>query len=253
MSASFHAVCDDFYISSRLFLKLDMALERDTVLSFFDRIRKELPSLTKFRRRSDGCLILEEDAVDGGSRRWLRLEPSCLRFGHFGAPDTSTVRRMAEVILEHAPYHLTFSEIDFDHLEVVYGFNLEYRGNHDQLVAETFYADHPLAGFVLADEALHTIDAQPYLGIALTPECDLQASVEVKSRTATFEIRTGEYEAQPVSVYLTVRRYWGVSSGGSLLDVQRSLIDIADELAAARVVPTVVNPLATAIASRPQG
>ncbi|MHC4091037.1 MAG: hypothetical protein ACYSUQ_15175 [Planctomycetota bacterium] len=252
MSANFDAACDDFYISSRLFLKLDMSLERDTVLNFFDRIRKELPMLSKFRRRDDGCLILEEEERPGAeSRRWVRLEPASLRFGHFGSPDTSTVRGMAAVILEHAPYHLTFSELDFDHLEVVYGFDLEYRGNHDQMVAETFYSDHPLAGFVLGDEAVHTIDIQPYLGISLTPECDLQAYVEVKSRSSTFEVRTGEYEKQPVSVYLTVRKYWGLAPTDTLVKVQSMLFDIADELAASRVVPMVVDPLAQAIAGRP--
>ena len=251
MSACFDAVCDDFYISSRLFLKLDMSLERDTVLSFFDRIRKALPTLTKFRRRDDGCLILEEEEQAGNpSRRWVRLEPASLRFGHFAPPDSSTVGEMAEVILEHAPYYLTFSELDFDHLEVVYGFDLEYRGNHDQMVAETFYGDHLLAGFVLGDEAVHAIDTQPYLGIALTPECDLQAYAEVKSRSSTFEVRTGEYEKRPVSVYLTVRKYWGLARSGALLEVQRLLLDTADELATSRVVPVLIHPLAQAIASR---
>ena len=40
MSHSFDTVCDDFYVSSRLFLKLDMPLERDTVLNFLDRIER---------------------------------------------------------------------------------------------------------------------------------------------------------------------------------------------------------------------
>ena len=250
MSHSFDTACDDFYVSSRLFLKLDLPLERDTVLSFLDRIRKEFPSLAKFRRRDDGCLILEEDRDAGDPRRWLRLEPGSLRFGHFGPPDTSSVRQMAEVILEHAPYYLTFSELDFDHLEVVYGFDLEYRGNHDQMVAETFYADHPLSAFVLGDEAFQAIDGQPYLGIALTPECDLQAYIEVKSRTSTFEVRAGEYDKQPISVFLTVRKYWGVSQAATLLETQRMLFDTADDLAARRVVPLAVAPLAQAIASR---
>ncbi|MFQ5490557.1 MAG: hypothetical protein ACE5GE_07530 [Phycisphaerae bacterium] len=251
MSASFDAICDDFYISSRLFLKLDLALERDTVLSFFDRIRKELPTLSKFRRRDDGCLVLEEgDADSGESRRWIRLEPGGLRFGHFGPPDTESVRHMAGVILEHAPYFLIFSELDYDHLEVVYGFDLEFRGNHDQIVAETFYSNHPLASFVLGDQAVHAIDGQPYLGIALTPDCDLQAYIEVKSRTTSFEVRTGEYEKQPVSVFLTVRKYWGLSHSGTLLEVQRNLLNIADDLAAEKVVPLLVTPLAQAIAGR---
>jgi hypothetical protein len=250
MNQSFDAVCDDFYVSSRLFLKLDLPLERDTVLNFLDRVRKEFPTLTKLRRRQRDSLILEEDLAPGEPRRWVRLEPSSLRFGHFGPQDASSVRAMAEVILEHAPYYLTFSELDFDHLEAVYGFDLEYCGNHDQMVAETFYADHPLGGFVLGPEAVQAIDQQPYLGIALNAECDLQAYVEIKSRTTTFEVRTGEFDKQPISVFLTVRKYWGVSQSASLLETQRMLFETADDLAVNRVIPVVVAPLAEAIASR---
>ena len=50
------AQCDEFYTSSRLFLKLDLTLERETVLHFFERVRREYPTLNRFRRREDGSL-----------------------------------------------------------------------------------------------------------------------------------------------------------------------------------------------------
>ena len=250
MSADFSSVCDEFYASSRLFLKLDMPLERETVLHFFDRIRKEFPTMHRFRRRDDGCPVLEEDPENGVSRRWVRLEPNSLRFGHFAPPDVAAVRRLADVILEHAPYHLTFSEIDYDHLELIYGFDLQYRGNHDQLVAETLWADHPLCQFLMGDDVTHAIDAQPYLGVALTPNCDLQAYIETKSRTTTYEVRTGDYERQPLSVFLTLRKYWNMDQKDSLAQVAGSLFDHADTLADTKVVPLMINPLAQAIASR---
>ena len=94
MGASFDAGCDVFDVASRRFFTWDMSMERDTVLGFFDRSRKELPTLTKFRPRDDGVLTLEEEEPPGGgSRRWVRLEPGSLRFGHFAPPDTSTGRR----------------------------------------------------------------------------------------------------------------------------------------------------------------
>ena len=68
MSHSLGAVCDEFYVSSRLFLKLELKLERETVLHFFDRIRKEYPGLKKLRRREGDCLVLEEEADERGSR-----------------------------------------------------------------------------------------------------------------------------------------------------------------------------------------
>ncbi len=250
MGMDFGTICDDFYQSCRLFLKLDMTMERETVLHFFDRVRKDFPQMQRFRRRDDGCLILEEEPGPRVSRRWIRLEPSSLRFGHFGPPDAQAVRKLASVILEHAPYHLTFSELDYDHFEVIYGFDLEYRGNHDQLVAETLWSEHPLGQFVLADDASHTIDAQPYFGIALNAECDLQAYIETKSRTSTYEVRTGEYELQPLSVFLTMRKYWTVGQDSNLLDLANDMFDRADAMAAEKVVPLLVNPLAQAIASR---
>lgn len=244
------AVCDSLHVSCRLFLKLEMSLERDTVLHFFDRIRKEYPTLRKLRQRDDGCLILEEEPGENGSRRWLRLDRGSLRFGHFGPDELEDVRRLGRLILTQAPYHLSFSEIDYDHLEVIYGFDLEYRGNHDQLVAETLLGDHAGAGFLFGEKTRHVIDVQPYFGIALTPECDLQAYVEVKSRTTTYEVRSEAYEAAPIGVFLTARKYWGVETPTSLVDALDTLFDAGEELATDVVVPGFVNPLAAAIASR---
>ncbi len=244
------AVCDDFYISGRLFLKLDLNPERETILHFFDRLRKEFPGLCKLRRRENDGVVLEEEAAERGSRRWVRVDINSLRFGHFAPADTDEVRRFAEFVLNQAPYHLSFSEVDFDHFELSYGFDLEYRGNHDQLVAETLIGDSAVSGLMFGPHAAHVIDAQPYFGIALSPECDLQAYVEVKSRTTTYEVRNATFEGAPISVLLTARKYCGVESPTSLWEGFQNLFNVADELATERVVPQFVNPLAAAIASR---
>jgi hypothetical protein len=180
----------------------------------------------------------------------VRIESDCLRFGHFAPPEVDAARKFGHLVLTQAPYYLTFSDLDYDHLELVYGFDLEYRGNHDQLVAETLHGEGLASALLGAPQAKHVIDAQPYFGIALTPECDLQAYVEVKSRTSTFEVRGQSYESQPISVFLTIRKYWGVEVPPSLDAALATLFDIADELAAERIVPSFVNPLAAAIASR---
>lgn len=250
MSHDLGAVCDDFYISSRLFLKLEMKLERETVLHFFDRIRKEYRGLKKLRRRDGNCLVLEEEPDERGSRRWIRLDQTSLRFGHFGPSDVEDVQRFGELILTQAPYHLSFSDIDFDHLEVLFGFDLEYCGNHDRLVAETLLGEHAAGGFLFGDQTAHIIDVQPYFGIALSPECDLQAYVEVKSRTTTFEVRSDTFENEPISVFLTTRKYWGVESSTTPVDALRTLFEVAEQQATDKVVPNFVNPLAAAIASR---
>jgi len=253
MRTTLGAQCDDFHISGRLALKLDLSLDRETVLHFFDRVRRAHPAVSRFRRRDDGALVLEEadaDAREGEAKRWLRLEPGSIRFGYFAPPSRAACRQFARFLLEQAPYHLTLSDLDIDYFEIVYGFDMEYRGNHDQLVAETLFAEHPLASFLMGSECVHTVDCQPYFGITLTPKCDMQAYLEIKTRTSSFEIRTGEYEAQVLSVYLTVQRFWGFEGHTDLCEVYEELAGAADNLAVQRAVPLVVNPLALAIASR---
>lgn len=251
MSLAFGAHCDDFHIATRLFLKLDLSLQRETVLHFFDSVRREFPGMRKLRRREDSSLLLEEDEDERGQRRWLRLDQATIRLGHHNPPDIDDAARFAHVILKTAPYHLTLGDLDYDHMEVVLGFDLEYRGNHDQLIADTLYAGGPLAGLVQHGSIVHAIDAQPFLGFSLSDACDLQAYIEIKSRTSTFEVRTGQYEPQPLSVFLTIRRFFGFIEKESLVDVHREMTDLAMEWAVERVVPLIIQPLAHAIASRP--
>jgi hypothetical protein len=254
MKNSFGALCDDFTVTGRLCLKMELAPERETVLHFFERIGREYPSMRRMRRRDSRALILEESEpleCPDQSRRWVRLDAQSLRFGYSEPPGRQACRQFGRFLFQQAPAHLTLSDLDIDRLDVVYSFEMEYRGNHDRLVAETLYADHPLAQFLMGEEGVYTIDCQPYFGIALSPECDMQAYVEVKGRTSTFELRTGEFEPQMLAVQLTLRRYWGFSKPLQITEALENLMDAADELATRRVVPLIVNPLAQAIASQP--
>lgn len=250
------AQCDEFFCGCRLYFKLDLAANRETVLHFFERLMREFPTLSKLRRREDGALILEEADAAAVSRRWIRLEPASLRFGCQAPTSLDEYRRYAGLILRQAPFHLTLSPLDIDHLEAIFGFELEYRGNHDQIVAETLFGDHPLVNaFLEACESVGAaptvIDCQPFFGAALTGGCDLQAYVEIKNRTSTFEVRSGEYEPRPLTVYLTVRKYWMERSIEALAPQYLRLVDVGEQLASRFVIPQVVNPLAQAIASRP--
>lgn len=253
MKSSLGAHCDDFHASTRLFFKMELSLERETTIHFFERIRREYPQMRRFRKRDENALILEENetGVRSETQRWVRLEANSLRWGNFAPRSQEDCRAFSRFLLEQAPHHLTLSDLDIDYMEVVYGFDMEYSGNHDQLIAETLFRDHPLAALLLGDEAAHTVDCQPYFGIALTPNCDVQAHLEIKSRTTSYEVRTGEYDSQLLSVNLSLRRYWGFDDNRDLPRIHDKMANAADEIAIARVVPLVVNPLALAIANRP--
>ena len=246
---SFSAFCDDYYVNTRLYLKMDLSPSRETVLHFMEQVRRAFPRMTRLRRRDDDGLVLDEEHRDGHDRRFVRIDRNSLRFGNFRPSDVDAVNRFAGMILQQAPVHLSLSDLDYDYLEVAYGFDLEYRGNHDELVAETLFADHPLFN-ALTRDGQGIIDCQPFWGVKLTEDCETQVYLEVKGRTSTFEIRTGEYEATPLSVYVTARRYWGFASDADVLGVHRDLVRTGEQYATECVIPHLVQPLAAAIASR---
>lgn len=246
---SFGAFCDEFYINARLYFKLELDPSRESLLHFFEQVRRTYPRLTRLRRRDDGALVLDEERQDEEVRRYLRLDANALKFGIYGPPDLEAAASYADRVLTLAPPHLSLSELDYDYMEVVYAFDLEYRGNHDGLVAETLFADHPmLRALAGGDECV--IDCQPFFGVAVSEDCDKQVYLEIKGRTSSYEVRTGEFEPAPLSVYLTVRRYWGFGADNDLAEVARDLLTTGQQIATERVVPQVVQPLAAAIASR---
>jgi hypothetical protein len=234
-------------VAVRLNLKLELTYARETVLHFFDQVRKAFPQMSALHRHEDEALMLDEGR-DRESYRWLRLEKECIRFGHFNPESMDEVHRLAEFILEHAPYHLSISEIDLDSLEVTYGFDLEYDGNHDEIVADALLSDHPLGG--LLDAGVAPIEFQPNFGITLDSDCSEQAYFEVKARTSAYSVRTGEFDKEPLSIYVIVRKYWGYGPIDGLQTQYTKLSATTEELADAKAIELLLNPLAKAIASR---
>ncbi len=250
MNTTFGAMCDEFLVTTRLHMKLGLPDNRETLLHFFDRIAREFPSMDRLRRRGSGGLVLESDPEEA-SRMWIRLDGASLRFGHSNPPDVATQRRLAETVFDNAPHHLSLSHLDIDRMEQVYSFDLDFVGNHDQLVAETLYADHPLAALANADQAFHVIECQPCIGISLSPTCEQQAYVELRSRSTTYEASRGQFDSRPLTVSLILRQYWPSGRDRDLLATYDALAEHAGHLATDHVVPLIVNPLAHAIASRP--
>jgi len=246
---SFSSVCDEFCVSTRVFFKLELAPTRESLLNFCEHVRRAFPTLNRFRRRDDGGIILDEDEGRQADRRYLRLDPDALRFGHVCPPNRAAVIRFARLILEHAPAYLSLSELDYENIELTCGFDLEYAGNHDELVAETLLGDSPLQTALLVNNS-RIIDCQPCMGVAIGNDCDTQAYLEIRGRTSMAELRSGEYEPQFLSVNLTVRRIFRTAAPRELTAIHQHLLEIAEELALHRVVPLIVRPLREAIATR---
>lgn len=244
MADSYEGIASDFYINQRLNLKMDLPTERETVLNMFDRVRKEFPSMERFRRIQSE-LALESD---GGEepQRWIALRKTSIRSGAINPGTPEEGYRLHQLVLETAPYFLSISPLDIDFLELLYGFDLLCSGNHDAVVFDALFGGTPIAG--LSDQRSSIpVDCQPVFGISLSEDMSLQAHFEVKTRTPRPSGRGGETPSEPISVYLALRRYGSVRDVGDLPDVLKTLAKHGEELIQTRVIPTLVQPIRQAI------
>src|SRR5437868_15343818 len=81
MSVPYSAFCDDFYVNMRLGSQLSLPHSRETVLHYFERVQKEYPNMSRFRKAENGDMSIEEDRT-GSSYRWLTLESKRVASGH---------------------------------------------------------------------------------------------------------------------------------------------------------------------------
>jgi hypothetical protein len=248
MTHPFSAFCDDFYVNMRLGSQLTLPHNRETLLHFFERVQKGFPNLTRFRKNDANELNLEEDR-NGPGYRWLSLEPRRLTSGHVNPPTIEEALRLHSLILEMAPHHLGLSPIEIDYLDVLFGFDLTFGGNHDEIIAESLFTESPLA-CLTEESGAKAVDFQPTVTVALSEDCRLQARIDVVTRTNSYQVRTGDYSDDVISVYLIVRRYWGDRPREPMEQMFAKMTERAELLCESHIIPKVLRPISSAIASR---
>lgn len=242
MATSFGALCTDFYINLKLALKMDLPSDRETVLHMFDRVRAEMPQLERFKRFSDELAL--ESPRSEGEYQWLALRRQSIRCGHVNPETMDAGFALQELALKLAPFYLAISPLDIDYLELMFGFDMECKANHHELINEALM-EHTAMSRLLEVEGARPMDVQPVVGFVLPDRT--QVFFEVKPRTSVGQVRAGRFRTEPISVVLTVRR------GGPVDKVERlnvwleELRDQAERLAHDKLVPELVAPISRAI------
>jgi hypothetical protein len=255
MASRYAALCDDFYINTRLNLKMDLPLRRDTVLSLFDRLRRQRPDLERFRRFSNE-LALESHVDDSGSYQWLAVRRTSVRSGSVNPESDSRAHDLHRLVLETAPYFLDIPPIDIENIEVLFGFDLLSPGNHDAIVYAALTGDSPLAELCAGPSGRHAapVEFAPSLGIALDDSSTLRAFFEVKTRSsprasAGRDASSAREAGQPISVYVLLRKHAPFADLAEIPGTYHSLVARLEELLDDRIVPKMLRPLKDAIAA----
>jgi hypothetical protein len=228
--------------------EMELPTTRDTVLHYFEQMKKAFPELRNFYTREGGDVVLEGDK-DQESYRWLAIEPRRLCSGHVNPDVLEDAYRQHEMVLELAPHLLTISLLDCEALDVMYGFDFTYEGNHDEVVAEAIGIGPGLEGLLEVPGA-RVINFEPSLTLTLDDTCRLQCRLAFETRTNAYQVRTGEFPEDQISLYFTVRQYWGSGPDRSYLESFRRQRAIGEEVVESLVIPRIVRPLAQVIASR---
>jgi len=234
---AYTSLCDDFGVYVYLNTKMQLPSGRETVLHFFDSLQKTFPQMTDFDCRENGEYVLEENR-EQGTYRWVTLESKRICTGYVNPPT-----------LEAADAHLDFGSLDCEAMDVLFAFDFMFTGNHDEVVAEALGLNNSFDG-LLQMPGSKVINYEPSLMFSLDEDCRLQCRLSVETRTNAYQIRTGQFPEAPISVYFTVRQYWGRQSCKTFGESYRNQRRICQDLVDTHIVSGVVRPLAQTIAAK---
>ncbi len=248
MSNGYASLCDDFYLDMFVNTELDLPLQSDTVLAFFERIQKQYPTMGCFARQENGEYCLEEDHTSG-QYRWISLEGDRIGTGIVNPADFAEVYSQDKFILGLIPYMLGVSHLDVDSLDVSYAMDFYCTGNHDQIIAEALGSS---AFNCLLDIPLtKAIDNSPEIVVSLSEDNRTQARISVESRTSIFDPdKPPQTTEEAICLSFAVRQYRAASGNFDTLESFERQCMLADELMADKIVPNLVHPLINVIAQK---
>lgn len=244
----YESLADEYYIKMNLGTEMKLPTQREPVLEFFERIQKSYPSMHLFYSRENGEYVLEEDK-ENGRQRWLSLESRRISSGYLNPPSTSDAMAQHTSVLQLLPYMMFVRPLDCQRLDYLTGFHFTYRGNHDELVMEALGAG-PACEQLLDVPNAKLLSYQPSMTISLDETCSLQARLTIETRTNAYQVRSGEYGDDMISVYFAVRQFDGFQSDVPFEVHFERLQQKSEELLEEHVVEQVLQPLAQTIATK---
>ncbi len=239
---------DDFYVNMNLSTEMELPSNRESVLQFFERLQKQFPQMSNFYCRDKGDFILEEDK-ERGHYRWCAIEPRRLCSGQVNPESIDEALAQHQLVLDLAPYMLSLSALDCEALDLLFGFDFTFRGNHNQLVAEALGINPGMEQLLEAPHAA-IVNFEPSLTLALDEECRMQCRLSIETRTNAFQIRTGDYPEEQLSVFVTARRYGALAPGDTYVQTLQNMAGVCHDMIDNYVAENILRPLARAISAR---
>jgi hypothetical protein len=239
---------DDFYLNMNLSTELDLPQNRESVLHYFEQMRRRFPKMQNFYSREKSEFVLEEEK-EAGAYRWTSLETKRINSGVVNPESFESAADQHRAVLELAPFALSVSPLDCESLSVMMGFDFAYRGNHNEILAEAIGVPPGLERFMHVPFG-RLVSSEPAIQFTLDEECRTQCRVSFESRTTAYQVRSGDFGEEQLSVYLTVRRYDSLGPNENFADEFDRLAALCRDLVDEYLVSSVLRPLQEAISLR---
>ena len=242
----YSSLADDFYVNMNLATEMDLSMNREAVLHYFEQIQKKYPEMRNFYCRDKGDFVLEEDK-DQGQYRWCSVEPRRICSGQVNPHSVDSILEQHKLVLDLAPYSLSVSTLDCEALDLLFGFDFTFRGNHNQLIAEALGVSPAMEPLVEMPSAV-PINFEPSITLSLDPECRTQCRLSIETRTTAYQVRTGEFSEDQLSVYVTARQYGSLDPSTTYVETLDRLTKVCFDVLNDYVIDSVLQPLARTIA-----
>ncbi len=240
------ALCDEFYANMHLSTEMDLPQNREAILHFFEQIQKRFPRMSNFYARERGEFCLEEEK-ESGSYRWVSTEPRRLCSGAVNPESLESAIEQHRTVLSLIPFELSISHLDCESLNLTLGFDYNYRGNQNELLTEAFGIAQPLEPFSEI-KGTSLLSYEPVMQFALDEECKTQCRIGFETRTTAYQVRSNEFGEDPLSVYLTIRRFDSLASDEEFSSELTRIAEICERLTDEYLVEQVLKPLQKTIA-----
>jgi len=244
----YESLADDYFINMALNTEMALPTQRETVLDFFGRIQKTYPTLQNFQCRDTTEFVLEEDK-EQDRYRWVGLEPKRIGSGIVNPLSMDDAMQQHLLVLELAPYMLSVSPLDCEAIDLMFGFDFEYRGNQDELVAEALGLG-PAFDSLLSLPGTRPLNVEPSLTILLTDDCRRQCRVMIETQTHASQVRRNDFPEEAINVYFTMRQYRSLSRNQTFQETLVELREQGEQLIQRHIVDQILRPLAQAIAGK---
>ena len=246
--SEYDSFCDDFYVNMNLSTEMELPQGRESILHYFEQIRRRFPKMQNFYSREKSEFVLEEEK-EAGAYRWVSLESKRVNSGVVNPENYESAIDQHRAVLERVPFDLSISPLDCESLGLMFGFDFAYRGNHNELLTEVIGISPGLESMATAP---HTklLSAEPSIQFALDEDCKTQCRVSFETRTTAYQVRTGEFGEDQLSVYLTIRRYDSLDTKETYADEILRLSAFGRDIVDDYLVPSVLRPLQQAISLR---